>query len=56
MSKKKEILQKKSVATKVARMKLQKVAAVPKKASLSKAKGICMATPPKVPTYMKAPP
>jgi hypothetical protein len=55
MPRKKEILQKKSVATKVAKMvkrKLQKVASLPKKASHSKAKVICKSTTPKELTCM----
>jgi hypothetical protein len=36
--------------------KLQKVASMPKKVHLSKAKGICKPPTPQVPTHMKAPP
>jgi hypothetical protein len=42
--------------TKIAKMKLQKVASMPKRVSHSKAKVIDKDTPPKELAYMKAPP
>jgi hypothetical protein len=59
MPKKKEILQQKSVATKVVKIvktRLHNVVLMPKKETLSKAMKIHKATPPKELAYMKAPP
>jgi hypothetical protein len=59
MPKKKEILEQKSVATKMAKRaktRLQRVFSMPKKATLSKATVFHKATPPKQLAYMKAPP